>query len=377
MNLIGGDMFALDGCKLSSNASKEWSGTKAELKNKMKKIRQTMKYILNRHKSQDQNEAKAVTKPKKDDDKINRMKLKVKKIRNFLRENDDRIGKRGAAIKSNITDNESGTMKSSHGVVQGYNGLAVADSKRQVVIHAGAFGSNSEHEHLERMVESARDNMIAIGEKRKYLKGKMFLADTGYFSRDNIEYLLKLGMNAYIPDSNFRHRDPRFNTANRHKKKARKFTKDDFKFSKRKNTFICPEGRELMLATPRAEMFGVKGRKYVSRIEDCHGCKSRKVCIGRPNTKRCTFFISNDKFNGKVSLVELMKRKIDSKRGKNAYSKRMGLIEPVYANIRNAKGMNKFTLRGSKKVNIQWMLYNLVHNIGKINTYGRRKCAIA
>ena len=38
MNLLGGTMFALDGCKLPSNASKEWSGTVAELRKKKAKI---------------------------------------------------------------------------------------------------------------------------------------------------------------------------------------------------------------------------------------------------------------------------------------------------------------------------------------------------
>jgi transposase len=38
MNLLGGTMFALDGCKLPSNASKEWSGTLAELRKKKEKI---------------------------------------------------------------------------------------------------------------------------------------------------------------------------------------------------------------------------------------------------------------------------------------------------------------------------------------------------
>ena len=37
-DLIGKDMFAIDGCKMPSNASKEWSGTKADLKKKALKL---------------------------------------------------------------------------------------------------------------------------------------------------------------------------------------------------------------------------------------------------------------------------------------------------------------------------------------------------
>nr|WP_257721046.1 transposase [Colwellia sp. MT41] len=48
------------------------------------------------------------------------------------------------------------------------------------------------------------------------------------------------------------------------------------------------------------------------------------------------------------------------------YSKRLGAIEPVFGNITVNKGMNKFTLRGQEKVNTQWQMYCLVHNIEKL-----------
>jgi transposase len=46
MTLLGGTMFALDGCKLPSNASKEWSGTLAELRKKKEKIETKVTQLL-------------------------------------------------------------------------------------------------------------------------------------------------------------------------------------------------------------------------------------------------------------------------------------------------------------------------------------------
>ena len=46
MNLLGGTMFALDGCKLPSNASKEWSGTFLELHKKKQKIEAKVAQLL-------------------------------------------------------------------------------------------------------------------------------------------------------------------------------------------------------------------------------------------------------------------------------------------------------------------------------------------
>ncbi len=56
---------------------------------------------------------------------VEKIKKKAEKIEKFLIENNEKKGKRDREKKSNITDNESAKMKTSKGVVQGYNGLAV------------------------------------------------------------------------------------------------------------------------------------------------------------------------------------------------------------------------------------------------------------
>jgi hypothetical protein len=65
-----------------------------------------------------------------------------------------------------------------------------------------------------------------------------------------------------------------------------------------------------------------------------------------------------------------MIEQFDSPMGRHIYSRRMGTVEPVFANIRNALKLDRFTLRGKKKVNIQWNLFCMVHNIGKIAKFG-------
>ena len=74
-----------------------------------------------------------------------------------------------------------------------------------------------------------------------------------------------------------------------------------------------------------------------------------------------------------ADYVSEMVRKIDSDAGRQIYNKRFGIIEPVFANIREQKRMHRFLLRGKTKVNIQWCLYCLVHNIEKLINYGTGK----
>ncbi len=79
-------------------------------------------------------------------------------------------------------------------------------------------------------------------------------------------------------------------------------------------------------------------------------------------------------FTGKTrkpeSPVDRMRRRIDSEEGRRRYGQRFATVEPVFANIRHNKRLNRFTLRGQKKVDTQWKLFCLVHNIEKLAHHG-------
>jgi len=60
-----------------------------------------------------------------------------------------------------------------------------------------------------------------------------------------------------------------------------------------------------------------------------------------------------------------MRQAIDSPCGRRLYSRRIGTVEPVFANIRHNKRVSRFSLRGQAMVNTQWHLYRMVHNIEK------------
>ena len=65
-----------------------------------------------------------------------------------------------------------------------------------------------------------------------------------------------------------------------------------------------------------------------------------------------------------------MQRKVDSVLGKVIYGRRLATAEPAFADIRYAKGLGRFTLRGRSKVNGQWQLNCIVHNLFKVHRFG-------
>ena len=70
------------------------------------------------------------------------------------------------------------------------------------------------------------------------------------------------------------------------------------------------------------------------------------------------------------TFCQKMRRKIDSIAGRFLYGRRMATVEPVFANVRSSLGLDRFSLRGKRKVNIQWLLYCTVHNLLKVHRFG-------
>jgi transposase len=276
-DLLGGTFFALDGCKLPSNASMDSTGTISDLMRKKDKIENKVKGLL-----EEQVEA-----DKQDDDdektggpsgisnrskQIERLQKRADRIEKFLKDHNPKIGKQGREIKSNITDNESAKMVTPHGTIQGYNGQAMVDSKKQVIVAGEAFGAGQDHYHVPPMLDGAKENMEAVGQSEDYFEGKILTADSLYHSPTNLKKCDEEKLDAYIPDKDFRKRDPRFKRKGRSKaKKEKRFKLHDFRHNKTTDEYICPQGKILKLQVKKSKVDGVIYRRYVADRNDCQG----------------------------------------------------------------------------------------------------------
>ena len=117
--------LGIDGCKMPSNASKEHSGTHAEFAKKQKKINRAVRRLLAKHREEDASgQDKNHTRRAAEKKNIASLRKASRRIKKFCAATEDRKGLKGKVVKSNITDNESAKMLTSHGVIQGYNGVA-------------------------------------------------------------------------------------------------------------------------------------------------------------------------------------------------------------------------------------------------------------
>jgi len=374
LGLLDGTHFSLDGVKLSANVSKEWSGTIEELEHKRDKLQEKLQRVIAEHAQADKQPEVVVERQKK---RERRFQLQVERLNEFLKDREPKRGSHGKEIQSNVIDNESVKMPSSRGVIQGYNAQALVDSKHQVILAAEAFASQ-DHENLEPMLKDAKKNLAAIDKDEGYFQGKQLTADSNYHSFNSLTLCRDEKIDAYIPDIQFRKRDPRFADQERFKdgvhgrqRPAAKpclFTTSDFSFDPSKQVYLCPQGNELTCyarnQTNRYRTYDM----YRARVEDCAACPVKVRCLSKPTSSRRYLSVPVD--TQPPNLIDEMKAKIDTDQGKQIYARRLGIVEPVFANICVQKRMNRFTLRTKLKVDVQWRLFALVHNIGKIHSYG-------
>jgi transposase len=369
LELIGGETFAIDGLRLPSNASLEMGGTKEKLEKRLELYRKMANKHLERHiRKDEQGEADDETK-KRFQDQQRRYNQKIEKINSFLKTMKPRKGTRGQEIQSNVTDNESAVIQSSKGYIQGYIGMAASDARNQIIISAQAAGSANECEHLPGMLKQIEKNMSRIiGEESWKEKKKTALCDENYFSEDNLQACLERGIEAIIPDSQEKRRV--------NSEGEKRYEADDFKYNEADNYYECPQGKKLIYKSSN-KIRGHEVKYYWASVTDCRSCPAFTKCI---RSKKDKSKIKNGKnlmirkSNEQGCLIREMRDKLATPEYQEKYSRRIQIVEPVFANIAYCKGLNRFTLRGKEKVNSQWQLYCIVHNLGKcLNGYNVKK----
>ncbi len=373
--LIGKELFAVDGCKLPSNASRTWSGTKAELARKAEKMERAIAHLLDTHRRQDtgQNQDAMLVREQQQIETLTRNSLK---IREWLAVTPEKTNRKGEALKSNLTDNDSATMKTSHGVVQGYTGVAAVDAKAQIVVHAQAFGTGQEHGLLPGVLEIVRKDFAAMGSADP-LATATVLTDSGYHSEATLQQLADANVDALIADTGFRSRDPRFAEAYKHKpiekrrvpgeRRSQWFSRGDFQYDAEKKICICPNGQALKRSTLNAVIKGRRGVSFEGTQTMCGSCPLKVKCLRKPDTspyRQVTFF-DGSKVKDIHPNTTAMRARIDTREGRLTYSRRLGIVEPVFGNLHTHR-LRRFTLRSRRKVDAQWKLFALVHNVQKL-----------
>ncbi len=391
--LITREMFAIDGVKLPSNAAKHRSGTRADFERQATKLEAAAKTLIATHRATDTTDASETTArlaggpaghssatlaTTRYADRLARLERDAAELREWLATHpDDRRGVKGGIRKSNRTDNDSVKVATSAGVIRGYTGVAAVDAGHQIIVDAQAYGTGSEHELLLPAVTAIQPLLAPTS---------LITADAGSHSEANLRALHALGVDALIADNAMRGRDERFVTQAAHKAagdplhdKRRppptlsgQLPASAFTYDPEARTCVCPAGRALVRAGRHRVNRDNIWEAFQGTTGVCGPCPLREQCLKRPAT---TAVRTVNSLRGKTvplppTRSAQMRVAIDVPANRARYGRRLATVEPVFANVRHNKGLDRFTLRGCEKVDAQWKLFCLVHNIEKLAHHG-------
>lgn len=189
--------------------------------------------------------------------------------------------------------------------------------------------------------------------------GSEIVADSGYGSEQNYEFMFANGMTPYVKYNMF------------HKEMKRKFLKNPFHqsnmfYNEEQDFYVCPMGQHMEHVTDKKTVsdLGYESRTSVYRAANCSKCPLRGMCYSGKCDRR-TIEVNHRANSYKSSAKTLL----TSQRGLMHRSNRPIEPEACFGNIKFNHGFKRFHLKSTRKTKVEWGLVSLAHNLRKYVAY--------
>lgn len=331
----------IDGSKMKANAASKWSKDKASYESWLREVEEKIKEMLTEAEQEDEREDELYGDARGDE-----LPEEIR-TRESLRERIQEVLGRFEEEKQkiNLTDPDSRFMRLRPGVIASSYNCQVAAAEGQVIVAADVVSEENDRLQLVPMVEGTEK---VLGEQAQEI-----IADAGYSSYENYEYLFQTNKEGYIPDQYFEkvkrglYRSP-----------EQRYHKDNFKYDPERDVYRCPERKELRFHKERNTEKGIRRKQRVYRGKLCSRCQVRGRC-----TKGRYREIARDQ---REHLLEQIRQRLLSGEGKEKYKRRLFTVEPIFGHLKHNLGYRTFLLRTLDKVRGEFKLMCIGHNLRKI-----------
>lgn len=252
--------------------------------------------------------------------------------------------------KVSMTDPECRFMKSKKGRIElSYNFQITADHNGFILAN-DITDSSADTYQLKPIVVQTEQNLEKIPENIKWS------FDNGYNEGGNLKFLNDKKIDGYVP-SFIRNKENRYDKSN-------------FFYDRENDKYVCPEGKGLIFFGTDFDITRNKHfRKY--RGEDCQNCLKKKECT---KTKNGIRIVKRDPYDDERVAME---KKMQMPESKEIYKLRKEIVEPVFGDIKENKGVTGFLTRGLNMVRTEMNLISTANNIRRIHLRKSRPVSIA
>lgn len=368
------DVQYIDGTKIESASNKYtfvWRGSVEKYKSKLEdKIRDVLS-LVDKHIEQDKQEEKLSEQPKPIDSDLLRSKVdelnsrlhKMDKIERKqvqqlqqdylprLEKYEDQLEKLGDRNSYSKTDQDATfmRMKEDHmknGQLKPAYNVQIG-TEEQFITNLGIYQRAGDTPTL--------PSFLLDFENSYHKQSQTVVADAGYGSEQNYEFMEDNHIEAYV----------KYNYFHKEQKRAWKrnpFAVQNLFYNKEGDFFICPMGQRLTNMGEKKNKSDVDYTSTVTRYQaqNCNNCPLWCLCHKSKNNRIVEVNYKLNQYKKKA------KERLLSEKGIYHRGKRCIEPEAVFAQIKHNHGWNRFRLKGLQKVNIEFTLVAIAHNLRKL-----------
>jgi len=180
------------------------------------------------------------------------------------------------------------------------------------------------------------------------------VADAGYGSEENYQYLHNQNIEAYIKPTDFDRKQKKNWQPN-------PFASDQFLYNAEKDVYLCPVGT----AMKNIGQYSKKERGFLKtytlyKASGCRDCPLRQACHKQKGNR-----VIHVNHQGRYLKSQAYER-LKTEKGIYYRKRRPADVEPVFGNIKYNKNFKRFLLKGIDKTEVEWGLLCIAHNLKKI-----------
>ena len=191
------------------------------------------------------------------------------------------------------------------------------------------------------------------------------IADSIFGTEENSELLEEKGITNYM-------KFPLYHKEQTSKYKNNPFSKDNFTYDKQKDTYICPNNKQLCFSYIKKDKSknGYISHSRLYECEDCSGCPFADKCKKSIDNNRT--ILVNEKLE---RYKQQMRKNLRTEKGDKLKRRRGQEVESCFGDLKMNQGYRRFNLRGKAKVKVEAGILMIIHNLRKIHLQNIKKVA--
>ena len=181
-------------------------------------------------------------------------------------------------------------------------------------------------------------------------------ADAGYGSEENYDALEDKGITAYVKYNTFEKEQDK-----NYQKKHKPFSKENLYYNQEEDYYVCPMGQKMHKThqSQKTTEAGYKQNLSHYQAQNCQGCPLRSQCFKAKGNRSIERNHNLEKHKQKTRELLLSEIGIQKRKQRSAD------VEPVFAQLKHNNGFRRFSLKGIKKVELEFGLMAIAHNLRK------------